>query len=422
MTFCKGFSCLTISTIYSLAQTIKDDNLLRENMYNTTHNDRKRSSRRIAASMTNQGEYLMCSRLMALFACLFFIFYMNRPTYAGDVEDGISAHKKVNFKTSYESSLIEAIRLYKLAVEGNAEAQNNLGLLYENGEGVAQDYKEAVRWFKLAAEQGFAQAQDNLGSRYVDGLGVAQDYKEAVRWFKLAAEQGFAQAQDDLGFMYYRGQGVAQDYKEAIRWYKLAAEQGNAEAQNNLGVYYWKERDDKRAGKWLLLAKLGHNNKASDNYNKLVNATRDGFENELKQIVSAFRVHPVHMSNKENKEWLRKYRAAFKKAKSMNDYAVFIVAYENDDPGNLVPKATDLSVKAGIAEQKHRELKAKKRNQDFRAKLKAGDNTHCGMVIEIRRPLLKIQTMAGDKWFKVDKIFPPGEANCRFVNDVYEEP
>ena len=355
-------------------------------------------------------------------AILCFTGVLVNYSYAGKSEDGISAHKKENSKPSYESYSIKAIRLYKLAVEqGNAEAQNNLGVMYENGEGVAQDYKEAVRWFKLAAEQGNAKAQDNLGSRYVDGKGVAQDYKEAVRWFKLAAEQGFAQAQDDLGFMYYKGQGVAQDYKEAVKWYKLAAEQGNAEAQNNLGVYYWNKRNDKRAGKWLLLAKLGHNDKASDNYN-LVKAIRDGFENELKQIVSAFRVHPVQMSSKANKKWLSQYRAAFKKAKSMNDYDVFIVTYEDDDPDNLVPKATDLSAKAGAAEQKRQELKAKKRIQDFRAKLKVSDNTHCGMIIEIKKPLMKIQTMAGDKWFKVDKIFPPGEANCRFVNGVYEEP
>ena len=351
-------------------------------------------------------------------AILCFIGLLINYSYAGSLEEGMSAYKKGDHTTC----LIEAIRWYKLAVEqGNAEAQNNLGVMYENSQCVAQDYKEAVRWFKLAAEQGFAQAQDNLGSRYVDGQGVAQDYKEAVRWFKLAAEQGFAQAQDDLGFMYYKGQGVAQDYKEAVRWYKLAANQGNAEAQNNLGVYYWNERDYKRAGKWLLLAKLGNNDKASDNYNQ-VKAIRDGFENELKQIISAFRVHPVQMSDKENEKWLSKYRAAFKKANSMNDYTTFIVTYEDDDPDNLVPKATDLSVKAGIAEQKQQELKAKKRRLDFRAKLKVGDNTHCGMVIEIKKPLMKIQTMVGDKWFRADKIYPPGEANCRFVNGVYEEP
>ena len=364
----------------------------------------------------------MYPRLSALLTCLFFLFCVSIPTYAGDVEDGIKAAAGRDYKTAYSSCLIEAIRWYKLAVEqGNAEAQNNLGVMYENGQCVAQDYKEAVRWFKLAAEQGNAQAQDNLGSRYVDGQGVAQDYTEAVKWFKLAAEQGNAQAQDDLGFMYYKGQGVAQDYKEAIRWYKLAAEQGNAEAQNNLGVYYWNKRDYKRAGKWLLLAKLGNNDKASDNYNQVI-AVRDDFENELKQIVSAFRVHPVQMSDKENRVWLSKYRASFKKAKSVNDYAVFIITYEDDDPDNLVPKATHLSVRTEIAEQKQQELKAKKRSQDFRAKLKVGDKTHCGMVMEIKMPLIKIQTVVGDKWFKVDKIYPPGEANCRFVNGVYEEP
>ena len=55
-----------------------------------------------------------------------------------------------------------------------------------------------------------------------------QDYAEAVRWHRLAAEQGNASAQNNLGFMYGIGRGVPQDYAEAVRWYRLAAEQGNA--------------------------------------------------------------------------------------------------------------------------------------------------------------------------------------------------
>jgi TPR repeat protein len=65
-----------------------------------------------------------------------------------------------------------------------------------------------------------------------DGRGMPQDYKEAIRWFSLAAEQGSA-TQNDLGIMNENGQGMPQDYKEAIRWYRLAAEQGNAAALNN---------------------------------------------------------------------------------------------------------------------------------------------------------------------------------------------
>jgi TPR repeat protein len=57
------------------------------------------------------------------------------------------------------------------------------------------------------------------------------DYAEAVKWFRLSAEQGYAKAQYNLALMYANGQGVSQDYKEAVKWYRLSAEQGNADAQ-----------------------------------------------------------------------------------------------------------------------------------------------------------------------------------------------
>lgn len=58
----------------------------------------------------------------------------------------------------------------------------------------------------------------------------------------------------------------------------------------------------------------------------------------------------------------------------------------------------------------------------MRAKLAVGDETHCGMVIEVKRPIVKIQTMIGEKWLRLDQVFPAGRAPCRFVNQVYQDP
>ena len=69
---------------------------------------------------------------------------------------------------------------------------------------------------------------------YDKGRGVPQDDKEAVKWYRLAAEQGVADAQSNLGFMYAHGRGVPQDVKEAVKWWQLAAEQGNADARKNI--------------------------------------------------------------------------------------------------------------------------------------------------------------------------------------------
>ena len=82
------------------------------------------------------------------------------------------------------------------AEQGNADAQFNLGLMYDNGQGVAQDYAQALRWYRLAAEQGNAAAQLNLGAMYNNGQGVVQDLVEAHKWFNLATSR-FASADQD---------------------------------------------------------------------------------------------------------------------------------------------------------------------------------------------------------------------------------
>ena len=133
----------------------------------------------------------------------------------------------------------EALKWYRKAAEqGHASAQYSLGRMYQNGTGVARDPAEAVRWYRKAAEQDNARAQCNLGFMYGTGKGVAQDSVEAVRWYRKAAEQGDVRAQDNLGIMYDHGKGIAQDLVEAVRWYRKAAEQGDAKAQCNLGFMY----------------------------------------------------------------------------------------------------------------------------------------------------------------------------------------
>ena len=73
------------------------------------------------------------------------------------------------------------------------------------------DYVTALQEWRPLAEQGDADAQQGLGVMYENGMGVLQDYKEAVKWYRLAAEQGDANAQNSIGFMYKKGVGVPQD-------------------------------------------------------------------------------------------------------------------------------------------------------------------------------------------------------------------
>ena len=140
------------------------------------------------------------------------------------------------FGRGVSQDYVEAARLYRLAAEqGHARAQCDLGLMFDCGLGVKQDKAEAVRLYRLAAEQGHAKAQLLLGLGFDYGRGVKQDYVEAARLYRLAAEQGNAHAQFRLGVKLTKGQGVKQDYVEAARLYRLAAEQGNVHAQFLLG-------------------------------------------------------------------------------------------------------------------------------------------------------------------------------------------
>ncbi len=158
-----------------------------------------------------------------------------------EAESTMSASEMFNKGNDYYHSgnYTEAVKWYrKAADQGYAGAQCNLGLCYDNGNGVTQSYTEAVKWYRKAADQGSVYAQCNLGYCYEMGNGVTQSYTEAVKWYRKAADQGHARAQSNLGYCYDKGNGVTQSYTEAVKWFRKAADQGNMYAQSNLGVYY----------------------------------------------------------------------------------------------------------------------------------------------------------------------------------------
>ena len=84
------------------------------------------------------------------------------------------------------------------ALNGNADAQYNLGIMYASGLGVIQDYNEAVKWFRLSSSQGNAQAQEIYGLMYASGRGVTQDYVRAHMWLNISASSGDKNAEANL--------------------------------------------------------------------------------------------------------------------------------------------------------------------------------------------------------------------------------
>jgi uncharacterized protein len=134
---------------------------------------------------------------------------------AGPFDVALAAAEQGNYVT--------ALRLWRsLADRGDADAQYNLGVMYNNGDGVPRDYAEAMKWHRKAADQGNGNAQFHLGFMYDHGRGMPQSSAEAAKWYRLAANQGIAIAQFKLGIMYHDGQGLPRDYVQAHMWFNLA--------------------------------------------------------------------------------------------------------------------------------------------------------------------------------------------------------
>jgi len=88
-----------------------------------------------------------------------------------------------------------ALRLWQpLADAGDAEAELNIGFLYDAGQGVPADPTRAANWYRRSAEHGHAAAQYNLGMMYAAGRGVIRDTARARYWLELAAGQGLQEA------------------------------------------------------------------------------------------------------------------------------------------------------------------------------------------------------------------------------------
>jgi hypothetical protein len=198
---------------------------------------------------TNRKIRIVCCQLLLVLGLL---LVTQATVKADQFDEGVAAYQAGNYQ--------KALELFKLvaAEEGDPSSQGILGVMYANGQGVPQDYTEAVKWYRKSAVQGSGASQHNLGFLYDKGLGVPQDYTEALKWYRKSAAQGNAIAQNKLGIMYDNGFGVPQNYTEAIKWYRKSAEQGHGSSQYNLGLMFFKgqgvPQDYVQAHKWFNLS------------------------------------------------------------------------------------------------------------------------------------------------------------------------
>lgn len=180
---------------------------------------------------------------------------------AADLGKGSLAFDKQDYSTALEE-------LKPLAREGDPDALNMVGQMYENGWGVEKDEKKARRYYQRgaslghmgnvnslralkdkeykieletvmpAAKAGNARAQNRLGEMAEFGYGMPRDPNMAIEWYLKSADQGHVAAQHNIGRCYNFGTGVEQDFAEAERWYRKAADQGHTDAMFFIGTLY----------------------------------------------------------------------------------------------------------------------------------------------------------------------------------------
>ena len=217
----------------------------------------------LSRTLTNlSGQHSMKKQI--LLAASLMLSISATDLMAANLGKGSVAFDKQDYETAYKE-------LSPLAKEGNPDALNMVGQMYENGWGVDKDEAKAVRYYNRgaslghlgsvnslravkdkeykkelltvepAAKAGDAKAQNRLGEMAEFGYGMKRDPNMAIQWYKQSAEQGYVPAQHNIGRAYNFGTGVEQNFVEAERWYRQAAEQGHTDAMFFLGTLYSNE-------------------------------------------------------------------------------------------------------------------------------------------------------------------------------------
>ncbi len=271
--------------------------------------------------------------------------------------------------------------LIKDARNGSVVTQYHLGMIYQFGDKSVRNFKKAVYWMRQAATNGSLDAMDHMARFYRDGkIGKKVNLKKAFYWSHKSAIKGSRLGQFYVGVAYDQGKIVKTNYKRALYWYKKAAAQDETTSMNNIGSHYSRglgvKKNDRTALYWYKLAiKNG--------------AELTGY--------NAGRYYEFGMGVKV-------------------DYKKAIYYY------SLAAKAGHLKAKVKLKALKlkiENISRLKKLTVIFRKNIKPGDQSHCGLVITVKSPITKVQTMKGEHWFKVNQLFPEGAHRCRFMNGQY---
>lgn len=151
------------------------------------------------------------------------IAYSAGATYLDHDKDGYACENTLN--------------VYVLGKRASANAQYEIGKIYESGKEVKRNYEQAAQWYRKAAEQGLEEAQSSLASLY-NHPKLLNNKQKAIYWYRKSAEQGNSFSQMFLASTFYGGDGVPKNYKESVKWYRKRAEQGQGEISYKIAKMY----------------------------------------------------------------------------------------------------------------------------------------------------------------------------------------
>jgi TPR repeat protein len=140
---------------------------------------------------------------------------LSLSAHADDILDAIFAY--------YDGDFSKALVLYeKFALQGDVDAQSQMGYMYSRGKGVTVNESEANRWYRMAAENGDRYSQLEVGLNYYEGKIIPQNFVFAHMWLNLSAAQGFEfaeRARDEVQRKMSR-QEIAEAQKLAVECLK----------------------------------------------------------------------------------------------------------------------------------------------------------------------------------------------------------
>jgi TPR repeat protein len=142
-------------------------------------------------------------------------------------QEAYTAYKSENYKKAFNIWL-------ELAKKDIVGAQHNVADMYVAGQGVSKNNKEAVKWYKAAAENGLSRSARLLGSSYQFGYFTEINDKDSFAWYLKAAQLGDPVVQEWVGNMYEDGIGTQQSYEKALYWYMQSAYKDNIEGMWSL--------------------------------------------------------------------------------------------------------------------------------------------------------------------------------------------